>query len=88
MTKLNLRYFECTDRTVSVAPSMMKYLAVIIDTPIEGKYNLNGKVSDEVIGRKVSLTKSRIGEIRKNIRERLSKEEVLELCEEIMKDAA
>tara|TARA_Y100000296_G_scaffold78423_1_gene101101 strand:+ start:114 stop:317 length:204 start_codon:yes stop_codon:yes gene_type:complete len=67
---------------------MMKYLAVIIDTPIEGKYNLNGKVSDEVIGRKVSLTKSRIGEIRKNIRERLSKEEVLELCEEIMKDAA
>ncbi len=88
MTKLNLRYFECTDRTVSVTPSMMKYLAVIIDTPIEGKYNLNGKVSDEVIGRKVSLTKSRIGEIRKNIRERLSKEEVLELCEEIMKDAA
>ena len=88
MTNPNLRYFECTDRTVSVPMSMMKYLAVIIDTPIEGKYNLNGKVSDEVIGEKVNLTKSRIWDIRKKIRERLTKEEVLELCEEIMKVAA
>ena len=85
MTNPNLRYFECTDRTVSVPMSMYTYLAVIIDTPIEGKYNLNGKVSDEVIGRKMYRTKSRIAGIRKNIRERLTKEEVLELCEEIMK---
>ena len=82
------RYFECTGRTVNVAPSMMKYLAVIIDTPIEGKYNLNGKVSDEDIGRKVYLTKARIGGIKNNIRKRLTKEEVLELCEDIMKEAA
>ena len=82
------RYFECTDRNVSVAPSMMSYMRLIIDTPIEGKYNLNGKVSDEVIGRKRGLPRTRIGDIRKRIRERLTKEEVLELCEDIMKEVA
>ena len=81
--------FECSGRTRKVTPRMMEYLGHVIDTPIdEGTNNLGGKVADEVIGKRMKVTRSRIAEFRTKFSEKFTKEEVLELCEEIMKEAA
>ena len=86
---MKTRYFEATGRARKVTPRMMEYLGHVIDTPIdEGTNNLGGKVADEVIGKKMKVTRSRIANYRDNFAEKYTKEEILELCEEIMKEAA
>jgi len=85
----SVKYFESSGETKRVTPRMMEYLSHVIDTPIdEGTNNLNGKVADEVIGKKMKVTKSRIANYRNNFAEKYTREEVLELCEDIMKEAA
>ena len=86
---IKLKYFESSGKTKRVTSRMMEYLGHVIDTPIdEGTNNLGGKVADEVIGKKMKVTKSRIANYRDNFAEKYTKEEILELCEEIMKEAA
>tara|TARA_Y100000034_G_scaffold3688_1_gene4431 strand:- start:572 stop:835 length:264 start_codon:yes stop_codon:yes gene_type:complete len=83
------KYFESSGKTKRVTSRMMEYLGHVIDTPIdEGTNNLGGKVADEVIGKKMKVTRSRIANYRDNFAEKYTKEEILELCEEIMKEAA
>jgi|TARA_B110001454_G_C12393820_1_gene297934 hypothetical protein len=83
------KYFESSGETKRVTSRMMEYLGHVIDTPIdEGTNNLGGKVADEVIGKKMKVTRSRIANYRDNFAEKYTKEEILELCEEIMKEAA
>ena len=83
------KYFESSGETKRVTSRMMEYLGHVIDTPIdEGTNNLGGKVADEVIGKKMKVTKSRIANYRNNFAEKYTREEVLELCEDIMKEAA
>ena len=85
----SVKYFESSGETKRVTSRMMEYLGHVIDTPIdEGTNNLNGKVADEVIGKKMKVTKSRIANYRNNFAEKYTREEVLELCEDIMKEAA
>lgn len=84
----NCRYFECTNRARKVTPRMREYLATVIDTPLEGnREEKNGYVTDVRIGEKMGVTGNRVGDYRWSLA-RFTKEEVLELCEEIMKDAA
>jgi hypothetical protein len=47
----------------------------------------NGKAPDDTIGIKMSVCRERVADYRRAF-ERFTKEEVLELCEEIMKEAA
>ena len=83
------KYFESSGETKRVTSRMMEYLGHVIDTPIsEGTSNLNGKVADEVIGKKMMVTRSRIANYRDKFAENFTKEEVLELCEDVMKEAA
>ena len=85
----SVKYFESSGETKRVTPRMMEYLGHVIDTPIdEGTNNLNGKVADEVIGKRMKVTRSRIANYRNNFAEKYTREEVLELCEDIMKEAA
>ena len=85
----SVKYFESSGETKRVTSRMMEYLGYVIDTPIdEGTNNLNGKVADEVIGKRMKVTRSRIAEFRTKFSEKFTKEEVLELCEDIMKEAA
>ena len=89
MKTYSVKYFESSGETKRVTSRMMEYLGHVIDTPIdEGTNNLNGKVADEVIGKKMKVTKSRIANYRNNFAEKYTREEVLELCEDIMKEAA
>ena len=71
-----------------VTPRMMEYLRNVIDTPTVGAYGDNGKAPDEVIGKKMYVTSSRIGSFRSAFKRMFTKEEVMELCEEVMKEAA
>ena len=83
------KYFESSGETKRVTSRMMEYLGHVIDTPIsEGTNNLDGKVADEVIGKKMNVTRSRVADYRNRFARMFTKEEVLELCEEIMKEAA
>jgi len=85
----SVKYFESSGETKRVTSRMMEYLGHVIDTPIdEGTNNLNGKVADEVIGKRMKVTRSRIANYRNNFAEKYTREEVLELCEDIMKEAA
>ena len=85
---MKTRFFETTKRTRKVTPRMMEYLACVIDTPLEGnREEKNGYVTDVRIGEKMGVTGNRVGDYRWSLA-RFTKEEVLELCEEIMKDAA
>ena len=89
MKTYSVKYFESSGETKRVTSRMMEYLGYVIDTPIdEGTNNLNGKVADEVIGKKMKVTRSRIANYRDNFAEKYTREEVLELCEDIMKEAA
>ena len=65
-----------------VSPSMLKYLREVIDTPIEGRG------LDAEICRKVNRSRAWSGQMKKMIAERLTRDELLEVCEEIMKEAA
>tara|TARA_B110000902_G_scaffold205730_1_gene234212 strand:+ start:172 stop:456 length:285 start_codon:yes stop_codon:yes gene_type:complete len=85
---VNTRYMESTGRTRQVTPRMMEYLGHVIDTPTVGAYGDNGKAPDEVIGKKMYVTSSRIGSFRSAFKRMFTKEEVMELCEEVMKEAA
>ena len=85
----NRRYFECTNRTRKVTNRMKEYLGHVIDSPtVDARGNDNGKAPDEVIGIKMGVTRGRVGDYRTAFERMFTKEEVLELCEEIMKDAA
>jgi hypothetical protein len=81
---MNTRYMESTGRTRQVTPRMMEYLGHVIDTPTVGAYGDNGKV----IGKKMDVTRNRIGSFRSAFVRMFTKEEVLELCEEVMKETA
>ena len=87
---MKYRYFESTGRErYAPTPRMMEYLGHVIDLPtdnIRGKDT--GKAPDEVIGEKMRVTRSRIGTLRHAIARFYNKEEVLELCEEVMKETA
>tara|TARA_R100001082_G_scaffold107184_1_gene80797 strand:+ start:159 stop:398 length:240 start_codon:yes stop_codon:yes gene_type:complete len=65
-----------------VSPSMLKYLREVIDTPIEGRG------LDAEICRKVNRSRTWSFQMKKMIAERLTRDELLEVCEEIMKEAA
>ena len=84
----NRRYFECTNRTRKVTNRMKEYLGHVIDTPTAGAYGDNGKAPDSVIGKKMNVTAGRVGNYRSAFERMFTKEEVLELCEEIMKEAS
>ena len=79
---MRTRYFEATGRARKVTPRMMEYLAHVIDTPIDGR-GLHAE-----IGRKMGVTNTRVGHYRDAFARKFSKEEIVELCEEIMKEAA
>ncbi len=85
---VNTRYMESTGRTRQVTPRMMEYLGHVIDTPTVGAYGDSGKAPDEVIGNKMCVTAGRVGHYRSAFERMFTKEEVLELCEEVMKEAA
>lgn len=87
MKTIKMRYFESTGRARKVTPRMMEYLATVIDTPTVGAYGDNGKAPDAVIGKKMGVTNGRVGDYRKAC-SRLKREEIAELCEEILKEAA
>ena len=88
MKTIKMRRFESTGRARKVTPRMMEYLGHVIDTPLEGnREEKNGYVTDVRIGEKMGVTGNRVGDYRWSLA-RFTKEEVLELCEEIMKDAA
>ena len=78
---MKTRYFEATGRARKVTPRMMEYLAHVIDTPIDGR-GLHAE-----IGRKMGVTTGRVGHYRDAFA-RFAKEEIVELCEEVMKEAA
>mgnify|MGYP001218162166 CR=1 FL=1 len=65
-----------------VSPSMLKYLREVIDTPIEGRG------LDAEIARKVNRSRAWCGQMKKMISKRLTRDELLEVCKEIMKEAA
>jgi hypothetical protein len=65
-----------------VSPSMLRYLRAVIDTPVEGRG------LDSEIARSVNCTRSWAYTMKKMIAKRLTREELLEVCEEIMKEAA
>ena len=88
MTVMKLRYFETTGRTRRVTPRMMEYLRYVIDTPTVGSYGDNGKAPDEIIAQKMFVCRDRVGQYRSSFARKFVKEEILELCEEIMKEAA
>lgn len=80
------RYFKITGQTRSVSPRMMEYLSHVIDTPTDNaRGKNNGKAPDEVIGKKMSVTRERIRMYRVSF-SKFAKEEVMELCEDIMKE--
>jgi len=82
------RYMESTRRTRRVSPRMMEYLRCVIDTPTVGALGKdNGKAPDDIIAIKMGVCRGRVADYRRSF-ERFTKEEVLELCEEIMKEAA
>ncbi len=87
MKTIRMRRFESTGRAWKVTPRMMEYLATVIDTPTVGAYGDNGKAPDAVIGKKMGVTNGRVGDYRKAC-SRLKREEIAELCEEILKEAA
>ena len=88
MKTIRMRRFESTGRARKVTPRMMEYLATVIDTPLEGNLEeKNGYVTDVRIGKKMGVTGGRVGDYRWSLA-RFTKEEILELCEEIMKEAA
>ena len=83
------RYFESTGLAKKVTPRMMEYLRVVIDTPTIGAWGKdNGKAPDDTIGIKMGVTRDRIGQYRNAFARMFSKEEILELCEEVMKEVA
>ena len=83
------QYMESTGRTRRVSPRMMEYLRWVIDTPTAGAWGKdNGKAPDDTIGIKMFVTAGRVGQYRSSFERMFTKEEVLELCEEIMKEAA
>ena len=65
-----------------VSPSMLRYLRAVIDTPIEGRG------LDAELCRKFRRSRSYSSTMRRMIAKRLTREELLEVCEEIMKEAA
>jgi len=82
------RYMESTGRTRRVSPRMMEYLRWVIDTPTAGAWGKdNGKAPDDTIGIKMSVCRERVADYRRAFA-RFTKEEVLELCEEVMKEVA
>ncbi len=88
------RYMESTGRTRKVTPRMMEYLGHVIDTPTVGEWKDGkawrcvDKAPDEVIGNKMEVTRDRVAQYRNAFKRMFTKEEVLELCEEVMKEAA
>ena len=65
-----------------VSPSMLRYLRAVIDTPIEGRG------LDAELCRNLHRSRSYSSTMRRLIAKRLTREELLEVCEEIMKEAA
>ena len=82
------RYFKTTGQTRNVSPRIMEYLGHVIDTPTDNARGKdNGKAPDEVIGQKMSITRERIRHYRVSL-SKFTKEEIMELCEDIMKEAS
>ena len=65
-----------------VSPSMLRYLRAVIDIPIEGRG------LDAALCRKLRRSRTYSYSMRRLIAKRLTREELLEVCEEIMKEAA
>ena len=65
-----------------VSHSMLRYLRAVIDIPIEGRG------LDAALCRKLRRSRSYSSNMRRLIAKRLTREELLEVCEEIMKEAA
>ena len=65
-----------------VSPSMLRYLREVIDTPIESRG------LDAEIARRVNRSRGWSSQMKRMIAKRLTKEELLEVCEEIMKEVA
>ena len=88
MKTIKMRRFESTGRARKVTPRMMEYLGHVIDTPLEGnREEKNGYVTDVRIGKKMGVTGNRVGHYRWSLA-RFTKEEIRELCAEVMKEAA
>ena len=82
------KYFQSTGCKKQVSFRMMEYLGHVIDTPTAGAWGKdNGKAPDDTIGIKMSVCRERVADYRRAFA-RFTKEEVLELCEEVMKEVA
>ena len=89
MKTIKMRRFESTGCARKVTPRMMEYLGHVIDLPTDNYRGKDtGKAPDEVIGQKMCVTRGRIWSLRKDIARNYDKQEVLELCEEVMKETA
>ena len=87
---MKYRYFESTGRKrITPTPRMMEYLGHVIDLPTDNNRGKDtGKAPDEVIGEKMRVTRSRVGLYRHAFARNYNKEEVLELCADVMKETA
>ena len=65
-----------------LSPRMLCYLRLVIDTPIEGR-GLNAEIC-----RTVNRSRTWAYQMKKLVAKRLTREELLEVCSEIMKEAA
>ena len=65
-----------------LSPSMLKYLRAVIDTPIESRG------LDAEIARRMNRSRGWSSQMKIMVAKRLTREELLEVCGEIMKEAA
>ena len=65
-----------------VSPAMLRYLRAVIDIPIEGRG------LDTELCRKLRRSRSYSHTMKRLIAKRLTREELLEVCDIIMKEAA
>ena len=65
-----------------LSPRLLDYLRNVIDTPIDGRG------LDSEIARNMRISRSCVYIYKKMIAERLTRKELLEVCDEIMKEVA
>ena len=66
--------------TEKLSPAMLRYLRAVIDTPIEGRG------LDSEVARSLNRTRSWAYTMKKKVEERLTREELLEVCSMIMNE--
>jgi len=80
--KMPLRVKDRKTTIEKLSPSMLRYLRAVIDTPVEGRG------LDSEIARSVNCTRSWAYTMKKKVEERLTREELIEVCSIIMKETA